>query len=134
MSVNTTLGIISTLVHPPVDLLHLEAIPGNPHSGSVSPQRIRGVRNVDAHGIFWNVQSAPAGYGLTVDNVGNHYDRPIIAFREYEVLLDATLLTTAVFESVEAQGYYLFVGLTPQAVNVQIPPGVTINLSWLVFF
>ena len=134
MSVNTILGIISSLAHPPVDLLHLEAVPGNPHSGGFALNRVRGAKPVDAHGLFWNVAFAPAGYGLTVDTTGNHYDRAVIAFREFEQLVDATLASSAIFESREAQGYYLFVGQTPFVIDVEIAPGVTVNLSWLVFF
>jgi len=134
VSVNTFLGAISLLLHPPIDLLHLEAVPGNPHSGGFALNRVRGSKPVDAHGIFWNVTFAPPGYGLTVDTVGNHYDRTVIAFREYEQLLDLTLMTTNIYGSVEAAGYYLFVGQVPYVIDVEISPGVTIDLSWLVFF
>jgi len=134
MAVNTVLGIISQLLHPPVDLCHLEAIPGNPRVGGFALNRIRGVKPVDAHGLFWNVHFAPAGYGLTVDNSGNRYDRPVIAISEFEQLLDGTLLRSAVFESNQAQGWYLFVGETPFVIDVQLPPGLTSDLSWLVFF
>lgn len=134
MPVPTLLGIIEGLLHPPIDLLHLEAMAGNPHSGAYSPLRVRGIRNVDAHGIFWNVHFAPAGYGLTVNNVGNTYDRPVIEIREFETILDLTLVSSPVFASAAAQGIYLFTGETPQAVNLQMPPGLTIDLSWLVFF
>ena len=89
---------------------------------------------MDAHGLFWNVFFAPPGYGLTVDTVGNHYDRPVIAIAEFEQLLDATLVRGPIFESVQAQGYYLFVGEIPFVIDVQLPPGLTMDLSWLVFF
>ncbi len=134
MPVPTLLGVIEGLLHPPIDLLHLEAMAGNPHAGAYSPLRVRGIRNVDAHGIFWNVHFAPAGYGLTVNNVGNTYDRPVIEIREFETILDLTLVSSPVFASAAAQGIYLFTGETPQAVNLQMPPGLTIDLSWLVFF
>jgi hypothetical protein len=132
--VPSLVGVIGGLLHPPIDLLHLEAHAGNPHSGSYSPLRVRGVRNVDAHGVFWNVIFAPPGYGLTVDNVGNHYDRPVVAFREFEQLLDLTLVSSPLFESREAQGIYMLYGEVPQALNIEIAPGVTIDFSWLVMF
>jgi hypothetical protein len=114
--------------------MHREAVPGNPHSGGFALNRVRGVRPVDAHGLFWNTLSAPPGYGLTVDIVGNHYDRPIIEFREFEQLLDGTLNSSAIFASRESQGFYLFVGEVPFVIDVQIPPGVSTDLFWLVFF
>ncbi len=128
------LGIIQGLLHPPIDILHLEALPANPYSGGFSPTRVRGFRNVDAHGVFWNVASYPAGYGLTVDNVGNHFDRPVIAFREFEELIDTNLVSSPLFESREAQGVYMLYGEVPTALNIQVAPGVTVNLSWLVLF
>jgi hypothetical protein len=128
------ISIIQGLLHPPIDLLHMEAIAGGPHAGAFSPLRVRGFRNVDAHGVYWNVATYPAGYGLTVDNVGNHFDRPIIAFREFETLVDLNLASSPIFESREAQGVYLLYGEVPSALNIQIAPGVTVNLSWLVLF
>jgi hypothetical protein len=134
MSINTTLGVISALLHPTVDLLHLEAVPGNPHAGGLALNRVRGLKPVDAHGLFWNVVFAPAGYGLTVTQVGNLYDRDVIEISEFEQLLDLTLARSDVFRSNQAQGYHLFVGAVPVAIEVQLPPGLTIDLSWLVFF
>lgn len=134
MAVPPLLGIISGLLHPPIDLLHLEAHAGNPHSGGYAPLRIRGVRNIDAHGLFWNVNFAPPGFGLTVDFAGHHYDRPVFALQEWEQLLDLTLVASPIFETREAQGVYLLYGQVPQALDIQITPGVTIDFSWLVFF
>lgn len=134
MSVNTITSIVTLLKHPPVDLLHLEALPANPYSGGHGFTRVRGSRPVDAHGLFWNVAFSPPGYGLTVDVTGNHYDRAVIAIAEWEQLLDLTLARTDLFESNEAQGYYLFKQLIPVVIDVQLPPGLTMTLSWLVFF
>lgn len=134
MSVNTITSITALLMHPPVDLLHLEALPANPYAGGNALTRVRGSRPVDAHGLWWNVAFAPPGYGLTVDIVGNHFDRPVIAIAEWEQLLDLTLSKRDIFESHEAQGYYLFQQLIPVVIDVQLPPGLTMNLSWMVFF
>ncbi|SRR6266851_1725209 len=134
MPVPSLFGIISELLHPPIDLLHLEAFPANPYSGDHGFNRVRGTRPVDAHGIFWNVAFAPAGYGLTVDATGNRYDRAVIAIDEFEQLLDGTLSRSPLFESDQAQGRYLFVGEIPFVIDVHLPPGLTMTLSWLVLF
>lgn len=134
MSVNTILSITSLLQHPPVDLLHLEAIPGNPHVGGNALTRPRGTRPVDAHGIYWNVLFAPPGFGLVVDIANNRYDRAVIEIAEYEQLLDGTLARSSVVSNDQAQGYYLFRGFIPYVIDVQLPPGLQMTLSWLVFF
>lgn len=134
MAAPDLIGVIAGLLHPPIDLLHLEAHAGNPHAGAYTPTRVRGVRQVDAHGIFWNVAFAPPGYGLTVDNAGNHYDRPVFVLREFEQLIDLSLVPSPLFSTREAQGVYLLYGEVPVALDIQISPGVTIDFSWLVFF
>jgi hypothetical protein len=120
---------------PPIWLMSREALPGNPYDDTPHfLQRIRGLQNLDCFGVTFLITSYPPGYGLTVDGAGNHFDRTMIKVMEEHSDSAALLHDGPIHESVEASGYFTWTTWPLYAVHVQLSPGVTADLHWLVVF
>ena len=120
---------------PPFWLTSEEALPGNPYDDTVAfLQRIRGLQSLDCFGIKWNIQSAPPGYGLVVNNAENRFDRRMIAVKEILIDSNANLWDGFLHESDQAQGVFTFTTWPLWAINIQLSPGVTADLFWVVVF
>ena len=127
-------GVIQSALHPPLELCVLEAIAGGPYgSGIHAFQRVRGAVNVDAFGITWSTVTLPAGYGLNVGASSNYADRVILQIGEFGRLLDGSLHVIDQADYTRVQGIHLFHMFSPQVIDVQIAPYVTMNFSWVLF-
>jgi hypothetical protein len=112
-----------------------EALPGNPYDDTGQfLQRIRGLQNLDCFGMTFLVTAYPAGYGLVVDQVGNHFDRTMIRVQEIHSDSTATLHDGPIHESAEAAGYFTWTTWPLYGVEVQLSPGVHADFNWLVVF
>ena len=127
-----TVPIIDLFLHPPVGLLAQEALPFNPYSGLNGLTRRRNIRNVDAYGIGWNLIDIPPGYGITPKAGNNEADRTVIEIAIVHQLFDGNLVVTEQFETNRVAGYLLFQESFPYIVDVELSPGVTANLYWLL--
>jgi len=129
------LPISSLFQVPPIWLMSEEALPGNPYDDTTHfLQRIRGLQNLDCFGISFVLITVPAGYGLTVDGVGNHYDRVMIRVLEIHSDSTALLHNGPIHESSEAGGYFTWTTWPLYGIDVQLSPGVTADLNWLCVF
>lgn len=129
---STPVSIIQQFLHPPIGLLVLEALPANPYSGLNGLQRIRGPINVDAFGIRWQIVGYPAGYGVTPRAGDNQFDRPVIEVAVQHQLLDSTLVVTEQSFFDRAAGHVLFNESFPYIIDVELAPGITADLFWLL--
>ena len=120
---------------PPIWLMSEDPLPANPYDDSVHFfQRIRGAQNLDCFGITFLITSYPAGYGLTVDGVGNHFDRTMIRVLEIHSDSTALLHDGPIHESSEAAGYFTWTTWPLYGIDVQLSPGVFADFNWLCVF
>ena len=127
-------GVVQGVLHPPLELCVLEAIPGGPYGGGIHAfTRIRGGVQVDAAGIAWDLVSMPGGYGLNTGASANYADRVILQIGEFARLLDGSLRVLEQADYTRVQGLHMFHMFTPWVIDVQIAPFVTMNFSWVLF-
>lgn len=134
MAQQAATGIIDLFLHPPPRAMHLEQIPGGPFSGLNAFFRQRLNVRTDAYGIRWNVASFPPGYGITPIAGTNAFDRPVIDISVTHQLFDGVLVTTDEAQLRTASGYLLFNQVFPWNVQVEMAPGITADLWWMVVF
>lgn len=135
MSVST--GIIELFLRPPIGLMKLEVIPGEPFSGAGNFQRSRfvvplGTVGVDAFGISYSLIDIPSGYGQT--NVPNNIQLDRVAV---QLAVQHTMSDGATFRSDQAEfrttaAHLLFSESFPERVFWELAPGLTARFWWLV--
>jgi len=125
-------SIIQQFLHPPLGTLAREALSGNPYTGYNLLTRPAGPIGVNAFGIAWALDSAPAGYGSPVGFVSSGYDRVVLKLRVFHVLFDSSDVRSQVLDTNQPVGYLLFNESFPFSVATEWSPGVTGSFYWLL--
>jgi hypothetical protein len=129
---STNVSVIQQFLHPPVGLTALEALSGNPYSGLVALDRVRGPVRVDAFGIRWLITGYPDGYGVTPRAGNNAFDRNVIEIAIVHQTLDSNLVVSEQVQSYFAAGTLMFEESFPYVVDVELAPGIEANLYWVL--
>jgi len=125
-------SIIQQFLHPPLGLLSIEALGGNPYSDYNLLQRTAGPIGVNAFGIMWSAESWPDGYGRNGGVIDTDFDRRILRIQIYHVLLDSTSVVSEFIDTNRQTGYHLFNESFPFSVGTEWSPGVVGSFYWLL--
>lgn len=125
-------SVIQQFLHPPLGLLSIEALSGNPYSDYTLLSRTAGPVGVNAFGIMWAAESWPDGYGRNGGVIDTDFDRRILRIQIYHVLLDSTGVVSEVVDTNRQTGYHLFNESFPLSVGTEWSPGVVGSFYWLL--
>lgn len=125
-------SIIQQFLHPPLGLLSIEALAGNPYSGYNLLTRNSGPIGVNAFGIMWAAETWPAGYGRNAGVIDTDFDRRILRIRVYHVLFDSTGVESQTIDTNVQTGYTLFSESFPFSIGTEWNVGVTGSFYWLL--
>jgi len=124
--------VISQFLHPPLGLLSIEALSGNPYSGYTLLNRPAGPIGVNAFGIMWAAESWPDGYGRNSMFIDTDFDRRILRVQVYHILFDGTGVVSEFLDTNRQTGYMLFNESFPFSVGTEWQPGVVGSFYWLL--
>jgi len=128
-----TAGVIELFtVPPPAQLVKSTTSPttlSNPYSGANALTTQSG--GVAAFGFHWAVASAPSGAGLSSRSLVV-YDEPFLAVTPYFTLADASIIAGETLLVRVEEGLHFFEVALPTTMQVDILPGWTVALDWLV--
>lgn len=127
-----TTSVIQQFLHPPLGLLSIEALSGNPYSGYNLFTRTAGPVGVNAFGIMWAAESWPDGYGRNALVIDTDFDRNILRIQIYHTLLDSTGVVSEFLDTNRQTGYMLFNESFPFSVGTEWQPGVAGSFYWLL--
>lgn len=128
-----TVGVIDLAAVPPPDLLVRSVVSpsvlANPYSGGGSIATSAG--GVQAYGIHWAVNTAPAGAGRSSRAV-LVYEEAFLSFALIYALADASNFVGDKVLTGDAEGFYLFQIARPLSLHYNILAGWTVHFDWLV--
>jgi hypothetical protein len=128
-----TAGVIELFtVPPPHELVRSTTSPialSNPYTGSFPLTTQSGGKA--AFGFHWAVSSAPAGAGLSPRSLVV-YDEPFLTVTPYYTLADASIIAGETLSMRVEEGFHLFETVLPTTMQVDILPGWTVALNWMV--
>jgi hypothetical protein len=125
-------SVIQQFLHPPLGVLSIEALSGNPYSGYNLLTRTAGPIGVNAFGLMWATETWPAGYGAPVGTIAGPFDRVMLKIVVFHVLFDTTGVRSQIINTREQTGFVLFDESFPFSVGTEWSPGVTGSFYWLL--